>query len=303
MNKIELLKKLDEVVHFSNELTNFQELLGDSKQVHVIVSSSCIDVHQLETGAKFHWNLSDPRTAVACLAIAGEYEPRETDLVRKISKHCKSVIDVGAIVGYYAVNIPLMSPEVQCLYAFEPLPEVYEQLCKNIQINGIENRVKHFNFAVSNNNLNLELHVPQVFGSSATSSVALHPEVTNKKVVVKSITLDELLHEGIVEACDFLKIDVEGAEKFVLEGANTLLAQEQPVILAEILRKWSHAQGYHASDILTLLKSFGYKCYAIGENLLEIAEISDDLLETNFLFLNIENLHHGIIAAELGIPQ
>jgi len=302
-SKQELLHRLDEVVELSGFINRLQRIIGSPDDVNVLISSDEVKVHQLNTGAWFHWNVSDPRTAIACLAVSGEYESRETALIMQITKNCRSIVDVGANVGYYSVNIPLMSPSVTRVYAFEPLAEAYEQLCRNIQLNKIDHVVRHFNVAVSNNETSMELFVPKVFGSSATSSVELHPEVANSKVVVDSITLDKLFKNQIIENCDFLKIDVEGGEKFVLEGASELLSVERPVILAEILRKWSLAQGYNANEIILYLRQKGYRSYAIGENLFEINEISDELIETNFLFLNFMNRQHQIIASELEIKE
>jgi FkbM family methyltransferase len=303
MDKAELLRKLDIAAEFSNKLSEFRKLLGDSDKVQVIFTETEVRIYQVETGAYFIWDISDPRTAVACLAISGEYEPRETSLICKITKHCKIVIDVGANVGYYAINIPLMSPNVQNLYAFEPLLEAYEQLRKNILINGLGARVFPINRAISDENMELELFIPEVFGTSATSSVQLHPEVVNMSVIVKAVSLNEMYDEGVITGCDFLKIDVEGAEKFVLEGSMSMLEREKPVILAEILRKWSQAQGYDANEIILLLKSIGYRCFAVGESLSEVFNMSDDLEETNFLFLNSGNESHKLIALEIGLAK
>jgi hypothetical protein len=120
-------------------------------------------------------------------------------------------------------------------------------------------------------------------------------------VVVQSIKLDTLFNKGLINSCDFLKIDVEGAEKFVLEGAQLLLSSERPVILAEILRKWSLAQGYKANDVLAMLNSLDYKCYSIGEEINEIQEISEGLQETNFLFFNLRNSVHRKILNKIGV--
>ena len=301
VQKIELLNKLDNVVGLADGVSTLKKLMGASEKVSLTISKDNLRIFQIETGAFFNWEMRDPRTATACLAVAGEYEPKETALISIITQECETVIDVGANVGYYAVNIPLMSSNVKKLYAFEPLPSVYEQLRINVELNNLNSRVEYFNFAVSNNENDIELYVPNTFGSSATSSVELHPEVLSSKVLVKSNTLDNLYRQGLIKSCDFLKIDVEGAEKFVLEGAQLLLSSERPVILAEILRKWSLAQGYKANDVLAMLTSLNYKCYSIGEKLHEIQEISDELQETNFLFFNLGNYKHKKILNNLGI--
>ena len=164
MDKVELLRKLDIAAELSSELSKLQNLLSQPNRVKLMVTTDDVRVYQVDTGAYFLWDMTDPRTAIACLAIAGEYEPVETSLISMITKHCKNVIDVGANVGYYAVIIPLVSPNVQNVYAFEPLPEAYECLSQNVRLNGLGGQVFSFNNAVSNNITDLELFVPKVFG-------------------------------------------------------------------------------------------------------------------------------------------
>jgi len=301
LHKAELLMRLDFIAGLADQVTALRKLMGNSEKVSLAISKESLTILQIETGATFNWEIQDPRTAIACLAVSGEYEKTETDLIRIISQECDYVVDVGANVGYYAVNIPLMASNVKKLYAFEPLPNVYKQLRVNVELNNLDSRVEPFNLAVSNSQNEIELYVPNTFGSSAASSVELHPEVANSKVRVRSDTLDILYKQRLISKCDFLKIDVEGAEKFVLEGAQQLLSSERPVILAEILRKWSSAQGYQANDILKMLIRMGYKCFSIGEKLSGIEEISDETEETNFLFFNLEKDEHRRILNNLGI--
>jgi hypothetical protein len=86
---------------------------------------------------------------------------------------------------------------------------------------------------------------------------------------------------------DFIKIDVEGAEKLVIDGGINTIKSLKPIIYCELLRKWSAKFGYHPQDVVKLLAEIGYKCFYLdGENELQrIYEIDDQTSQTNFLFI------------------
>ena len=63
---------------------------------------------------------------------------------------------------------------------------------------------------------------------------------------------------------DFIKCDVEGAELLVFRGGQETLRRDQPIVFAELLRKWSKPFGYHPNDMLCLFRGLGYLCYAVG---------------------------------------
>ena len=67
-----------------------------------------------------------------------------------------------------------------------------------------------------------------------------------------------------------------------------------------MLRKWSKKFDYHPNDIIDLLKGAGYSCYAIQENALSlISQVTDDTIETNFLFLDENKERHKNILDKL----
>src|SRR5688572_27417451 len=73
-----------------------------------------------------------------------EYEPHETELVKKIVKKDWMCLDVGANIGFYTI---LMSKLSDFVYAYEPEPTNYELLRENILLNNLKN-VEFFDSAV-----------------------------------------------------------------------------------------------------------------------------------------------------------
>jgi hypothetical protein len=89
-------------------------------------------------------------------------------------------------------------------------------------------------------------------------------------------------------AVDFIKCDIEGAELFMLQGAQKTIDAFKPVILIELYEEWCNKCGYSSKDVITLLTSKGYEIFqAIDGKLKKIN--STELLDNeryNYFFLN-----------------
>lgn len=124
------------------------------------------------------------------------------------------VFDIGANVGEFAVGAAQRAANVIC---FEPDAKCFQALQKNAK--QLSN-VQIFPYAVCAASGTIEL-----FQSSATAdSSIIEPKSYNSIVQVRSITLDEVFKELNIQQIDFLKIEAEGAEPEVLEGARYLLS-------------------------------------------------------------------------------
>ena len=99
-------------------------------------------------------------------------------------------------------------------------------------------------------------------------------------------TLDSFMHTKQIDSCDLLKIDVEGAELQILNGAILTIDRFKPVIFTELLRKWSAAYDYHPNDVIKMLRELNFQCFCVNKNLTEIFEVTDKTIETNFIFIH-----------------
>ena len=118
-----------------------------------------------------------------------------------------------------------------------------------------------------------------------------------REVLCKTSTLDNVCKQrGLVPTV--MKIDVEGAELMVIEGALDTLKQ-RPIILMELLRKWSLVFGYHPNDVFALLASFGYRAWVFSSEHTGLLEpchaVTDDTVQTNFVFMHPDR-HSEVIA-------
>ncbi len=122
------------------------------------------------------------------------------------------IIDIGAHIGIFSVLAAYSVPESTVL-CFEPLPENFEMLKKNIALNHMEPRVRAFKLAVSGSNAPREFHF---FTERVGSSLFFIPgQTATRTISVQCTTLDKIL-AAHGNRCDFLKIDCEGAEHEIL---------------------------------------------------------------------------------------
>ena len=176
------------------------------------------------------------------------FEEAEAELVHldKLVAKGSIAIDVGANIGLYALSL---ARNFEKVYAFEINPETSLVLkqCENPKIELI-------NSGISNKESDATLYTPvQPDGLVLVGWASLQPGncpgiKDHKETRVKLKTLDSF---GI-KKCSFLKVDVEGHEIEVLEGAIKTLRESRPIILIEVREQ-------NASIVTGLLESLGYK--------------------------------------------
>ncbi len=223
----------------------------------------------------------------------GAYEPLETAIMNLLAADARCILDVGANIGYHALRLALREP-LATVHAFEPLPQSFDYLTRNIAANNLGPRVRAYGYGLSNANGAVEFHIAPENGTNASLlNVATRSDATS--VVGLTMKLDDWA-ANTRSAPDYIKLDVEGAELWVLEGGAQTIAACKPRVFAELLRKWSAPFGYHPNDVLRFFRDLGYGCWAIGpEGALRMQEITDTTQETNYAFLH-EQAHVGYIA-------
>ena len=142
------------------------------------------------------------------------------------------VYDIGANVGYYSLMAAVVAGVSGHVYAFEPLPRNVDYLRKHVALNKLEDRISVFDVAVSDQT------GEAAFDLGASTSMGHLDE--SGEIKVKMARLDDLLTEGQVNPPDYMKVDVEGAEFDVLNGARELLAKHKPVIFLDTHNREAH---------------------------------------------------------------
>jgi FkbM family methyltransferase len=194
---------------------------------------------------RFRWtNLSARRNALTM-----DYEPLQPFFLAALAETagCGVFLDIGANIGAYALFATLI-PTVERVVAFEANPETVAELKANIALNGLAIEVQ--DKAVSNAPGAVSFGVVSKFsGANSVVDTSIHGQAAfHKQVTVEAVTLDQLFSDPVGRPL-CLKIDVEGHEAQVLEGAKAMLAANRAVIQME---------GYDDSASARLLGELGY---------------------------------------------
>ena len=140
------------------------------------------------------------------------------------------IIDVGAWQGPYTILFSKLTGDEGRVISFEPDPRAREILSDNIRANDIKN-AKIESYVLSNEPGKITLN-SQWFGDSG-STIMKHLDKGNvRKVLVDAITLDQYCEDKKIHP-QGIKVDVEGAEGLVIEGAQKIIRKNAPWLMLE----------------------------------------------------------------------
>ena len=180
--------------------------------------------------------------------------------IRNIVKEGMIFIDVGTHVGYYAlIAAKLVGPSGR-VYAFEPNPYNFQILKKNVSRNNYTN-VTTVNKAVSDTNGFTNFTIAESSDSGSLFEDVVKKKLENVKVSV--VSLDGFFENvSSSNAPIILKIDAEGADALVVNGAIRTIARSQKIVL-EVNPKSLKKSGSDPFEMLSWLKNMGYSVRVI----------------------------------------
>ena len=152
----------------------------------------------------------------------GLFHSKQIHFLKTFLKRGMAFVDVGANKGDFSLMASRLLGDGGTVLAFEPEPQNYEWLRKSVELNGYDN-VHMFRIALAEKNGTATLHLGDKSGYHTLVGGVLHQEEGSIPVEIR--TLDSILDELGMASFDMMKIDVEGAELQVLEGASEALRE------------------------------------------------------------------------------
>lgn len=203
-------------------------------------------------GLQFQLDLSD---WIQRKIYLGTYEPQETRLVTAFLQPGMTVVDIGANVGYYtALAASKVGPKGR-IFAIEPDVRAFAQLNALIANNHLPARA----FNVGLGEKNGEEHLYGSPDSKNNTPTMIKNGGFAPKATVTTRKLDDCLAEWQVSHVNLLKIDVEGWEPRVFEGASHALASGRiDAVLCEFNDFWLRAGGSSPEALWKMLKAVGF---------------------------------------------
>lgn len=190
-------------------------------------------------------------------------------------------IDVGANIGVNAVFAGKLVAPTGKVYAFEPDPDNFRLLQENITLNNLDNVVIAISQAVGDRNKKSNLYKSRLnYGDHMIDPDQIqYADVHTLAGSVDTVTLDSVLANQKIK---LIKIDVQGSEVRVLQGAQQIIREQHPVIVMEYSPYHLNLHGVGPEVIYDFIDHYGYQSYIFESNS-RILSRSDLVATTRYL--------------------
>ena len=173
--------------------------------------------------------------------------------------------DIGGNIGAVATHLARKVGETGHVHAFEPVPALRARLEKNLARNGCEARVTVHPLAMSHRTGEAHLSIARVDADNQglASLVASGNERLTSTVTVQTATLDDFVTARRITRIDFIKMDIQGAEILLLEGAQRTLSTLRPDLILEVSPEDAAGIGKTSRDLLEMIEALGYRIHEL----------------------------------------
>jgi FkbM family methyltransferase len=196
----------------------------------------------------------------------------------------KSVIDIGANVGQFAMKIRKLLPDAD-VYSFEPLPIVFDELVSNFKD---DSRFKAYNFALGALSEEKTIYLNKYSPSSSLLKMEeehkIHFEYAREEspIDIEIRVLDEVFENVGLKEPILIKLDVQGFEKQVINGGNRTLSKCKMLIIEMSFKELYQGQPLF-DEMYHKLKEFGFQYCGNYEQLL--SPIDGEILQVDGIFI------------------
>lgn len=213
----------------------------------------------------------------------------ELNILDQLADINKASIDIGVFRGVYAYRLAEISSQV---YGFEANPIIFESLNKNLL--SLKKNIKLFNLGLSNTSGKSVLRIPirnksnfksnfEDYYEGGLATIENDNNLQSKKYDEFEIQIEKLDNIQLQCKVGFIKIDVEGHELSVLQGATKILKEQMPNLLIEIDNQHSH----RVNETFKFLQDICYEAfYFDNKKLINIENYSENIRKDfrNFIF-------------------
>ena len=179
----------------------------------------------------------------------------------------KNCIDIGAHIGWYSVDF---SEKAKHVYSFECSPKSFNYLCANIALNNCDYKITKHNCALSNKEGIAKYYIRDPLDGGGNGISQFEFDIINNtpSIDVPMKTLDSFNLTNI----NFIKIDVEGHEKEILQGAiNTIMENDYPKIFFESWDESKEKENFPSiklkENLFEFIKSLEYRIVEISHDM------------------------------------
>lgn len=183
--------------------------------------------------------------------ITGKFEEYKTEAFIKHFTKGSVFYDIGAHIGYFSATASIINDGEGHVYSFEPRPDNAKFFKQHVAVNAFKNITL------------TESAVAAVEGEAnfnANTGTATGHLDADGNLKVKVVSIDKMYAKGELPKPDFIKIDVEGGEIFVLEGCEQVISQCRPKLLIA-----THSPEKH-QYVISFLEKYSYRYEVLNQD-------------------------------------
>jgi len=254
----------------------------------------------------FEYNISNGlrinlyRDSILSKLIYEGYEKSEQEFTSLVLKKGDYFVDIGANIGLFSLIAANIVGDTGKVFSFEPTPLIFNRLKKNVNLNRLYN-IQCKNIGLSNDSGLLKLNISNNGYDAWNSFALLESEKLQSQIDVLVSTLDKELDGVDLSKVKLVKIDAEGWEKFIIQGAVNLFTNYSPIVIVEFTETNTFAAGYMVQEIYDQMISFGFRWFSFESNKLVPASkklhyVYENLIaikDSNVLWTNNEILDNN----------
>jgi len=214
----------------------------------------------------------DPQDSLN-LSLNENHESYEKEIIKKTVKKGDVVLDIGANIGDNTLIIAKLIGPKGKVYAFEPDPEIFSLLKKNISVNGYDNIIA-IQKAVSNKNGKLKLFLSE----NNRSDHRIYDSHDNRESIeVGTVKLDSFFRSKI--SVNVIIMDIQGAEILALRGMRNLIKRSKRLkLITEFWPIGIRRCGDVPENFLRLIRSYKFSIFNIDEKNMKTRKVADKKL-------------------------
>jgi len=200
-------------------------------------------------------------------------EPETIEWINNFDNNLNIFWDIGGNIGLYSIYSALKHKNLQ-IYCFEPSTSNLRTLSRNISINNLENRININQFALSDKqNIYQTMYETHFIEGHSMSTFSYNTDFEGKNLIpeqkynIYGTSIDYLIETKILKCPNYIKLDVDGIEHKILDGAKkTLMNKDLKSILVEVNENF---QDQH-KDIVKIMKENNFTLISKNQNISDV---------------------------------
>ena len=200
-------------------------------------------------------------------------EPETIEWINNFEDNLNIFWDIGGNIGLYSIYSALRHKNLQ-IFCFEPSTSNLRTLSRNISINNLQNRININQFALSDKkNIYQTMHETNFIEGHSMSTFSYNTDFEGKNLVpeqkynIYGTSIDNLIEAKILKCPNYIKLDVDGIEHKILDGAKkTLMNNDLKSILVEVNENFLDQH----KDIIRIMIENNFKLVSKNQNISEV---------------------------------